>query len=158
MDLVVRNGQTVQVVAWIRFHRIYHAEKMHIRILSRKSGPLILVMRPHEILAADITTDIQNMRDDPSVPHIVKELLDPFVSPSETTRYAFLLCDGIKWELVGCLSMNAPVIKKPESTLPMKVVALKQSEAPPKLMKTVLKTLPQLTVFLFEWIKLISEE
>ena len=73
-------------------------------------------MRPNEIVAADITTDIQDMRDDRNVPHIVKELLDPLVSPSDTTRYAFMLCDSVKWELVGCLSVNAPVLKK---TLPL---------------------------------------
>ena len=43
VDLVIRTGQYVQLIAWIRFHRIYHAKKMHIRILTRKSGPLILV-------------------------------------------------------------------------------------------------------------------
>ena len=132
VDLTVRSGQTVQLVAWIRFHSVYQSGKMHIRFLSRRAGPVILVrvvlkisfsssghrsltilvfffqvMRPTEIVAADITCDIQDMRDKPNVPEIVKELLDPCISPEETCRYAFLLCDGVKWELVGCLSLKA---------------------------------------------------
>ncbi|XP_057376259.1 uncharacterized protein LOC130697376 isoform X2 [Daphnia carinata] len=108
VDLTVRQGQTVQLVAWIRFHRIYHAGRIHIRFLSRRAGPVILVMRPTEIVAADITCDIQDMKGNDNSPEIVKELLDPCISPDETSRYAFLLCDGVKWELVGCLTLKAP--------------------------------------------------
>lgn len=43
IDLAVRPGQTVQLVAWIRFHSVYQSGKMHIRFLSRRSGPVILV-------------------------------------------------------------------------------------------------------------------
>ncbi len=43
VDLAIRSGQTVQLVAWIRFHSVYHSGKMHIRYLSRRSGPVILV-------------------------------------------------------------------------------------------------------------------
>ena len=107
VELTVRQGQTVQLVAWIRFHRIYHAGRIHIRFLSRRAGPVILVMRPTEIVAADITCDIQDMKANENSPEIVKELLDPCISPEETSRYAFLLCDGVKWELVGCLSLKA---------------------------------------------------
>uniref|UniRef100_A0A0P5I6K9 THAP domain-containing protein 3 n=1 Tax=Daphnia magna TaxID=35525 RepID=A0A0P5I6K9_9CRUS len=106
VDLAVRQGQTVQLVAWIRFHRIYHAGRIHIRFLSRRAGPVILVMRPTEIVAADITCDIQDMKSNDNSPEIVKELLDPCISPDETSRYAFLLCDGVKWELVGCLTLK----------------------------------------------------
>lgn len=81
------------------------------------------VMRPTEIVAADITCDIRDMRDKPNVPEIVKELLDPCISPEETCRYAFLLCDGVKWELVGCLSLKASTptdSNKPGSSVPAK--------------------------------------
>jgi len=43
VDLTIRNGHHVQLITWVRFHNIYHAKKMHIRILMRKSEPLILV-------------------------------------------------------------------------------------------------------------------
>jgi hypothetical protein len=119
VDLTVRQGQTVQLVAWIRFHRIYHAGRIHIRFLSRRAGPVILVMRPTEIVAADITCDIQDMKGNTNSPEIVKELLDPCISPEETSRYAFLLCDGVKWELVGCLSLKASNdAPPPTSTVP----------------------------------------
>ena len=119
IDLTVRQGQTVQLIAWIRFHRIYQAGQMHIRFLSRRAGPVILVMRPSEIVAADITCDIQDMQGKGNAPEIVKELLDPFVAPEETSRYAFLLCDGVKWELVGCLAHRSPsdAPSKPRETI-----------------------------------------
>ncbi len=59
LDLTIRSGESVELVAWIRFHRIYHAGKMHIRVLMRRTGPMILVMRPNQVVAQDITTDIQ---------------------------------------------------------------------------------------------------
>lgn len=119
IDLTVRQGQTVQLVAWIRFHRIYQSGQIHIRFLSRRAGPVILVMRPSEVVAADITCDIQDMRDKDHVPEIVRELLDPFIAPTETSRYAFLLCDGAKWELVGCLAHRSPsdAPAKPRETI-----------------------------------------
>ena len=119
IDLTVRQGQTVQLVAWIRFHRIYQSGQIHIRFLSRRAGPVILVMRPSEVVAADITCDIQDMRGKDHVPEIVKELLDPFIAPTETSRYAFLLCDGAKWELVGCLAHRSPsdAPAKPRETI-----------------------------------------
>lgn len=43
VDLTIRSGQTVQLVAWIRFHSVYQSGKMHIRFLSRRAGPVILV-------------------------------------------------------------------------------------------------------------------
>lgn len=134
VDLNVPQGQTVQLVAWIRFHRIYHADRMHIRFLSRRAGPVILVMRPNEIVAADITCDIQAMQGDQNAPEIVKELLDPCISPEETSRYAFLLCDGVKWELVGCLTLKTPdtptppPVKSPVAEITPQVVR----QPPPK--------------------------
>jgi len=44
IDLTIRSGQTAQLVAWMRFHSVYHSGKMHIRYLSRKSGFVILVI------------------------------------------------------------------------------------------------------------------
>ena len=113
VDLNVPQGQTVQLVAWIRFHRIYQSGRMHVRFLSRRAGPVILVMRPNEIVAADITCDIQTMQRDQNAPEIVKELLEPCISPEESSRYAFLLCDGVKWELVGCITLKAPETPTP---------------------------------------------
>ena len=144
VDLVIRQGQTVQLVAWIRFHRIYHAGRMHIRFLSRRAGPVILVMRPTEIVAADITCDIQTMDGDPDAPEIVKELLDPFISPEETSRYAFLLCDGVKWELVGCLTLKvpgSPPSSEPSGQLPPEAKSVPsgvESKSPPPVVRQIL--------------------
>jgi len=44
IDLTIRSGQTAQLVAWMRFHSVYHSGKMHIRYLSRRSGSVILVI------------------------------------------------------------------------------------------------------------------
>ena len=117
IDLTIRSVEAVELVAWIRFHRIYHSGRMHIRVLMRRTGPVILVMRPKELLAEDITTDIQDMRHDADAPVVVQELLDPCISAEETSRYALLHCDGVKWELIGCLSLNA-TIPQPQQQQP----------------------------------------
>jgi len=44
IDLTIRSGQTAKLVAWMRFHSVYHSGKMHIRYLNRRSGPVILVI------------------------------------------------------------------------------------------------------------------
>ncbi|KAI9561732.1 hypothetical protein GHT06_012693 [Daphnia sinensis] len=148
VDLTVRQGQTVQLVAWIRFHRIYHAGRIHIRFLSRRAGPVILVMRPTEIVAADITCDIQDMKGNDNSPEIVKELLDPCISPDETSRYAFLLCDGVKWELVGCLTLKAPDSPNPPAA-PASVDTEHSSElrkSPPSQQQPIDKNMPAAAV------------
>lgn len=45
IDLTIRTSgyQKVQLVAWIRFRSLYHSEKIHIRVLNRKGGPMMLV-------------------------------------------------------------------------------------------------------------------
>ncbi len=87
-------------------------------------------MKPTNVVAADITCDIQDMKDKPNIPEIVQELLDSSTSSEETSRYAFLLCDGVKWELVGCLSVKASTV------LPTPV------PPQPKPAKTTQKSLP----------------
>ena len=108
LDLDVPEGQTeVKLVPWIRFHRIYHSGRMQIRYLSRQDAHVILVMGPDEIVAADNSRDIQTLQGDENAPEIVKQLLEPSISPEESSRYAFLLCDGSKWKLVDCLTLEA---------------------------------------------------
>lgn len=45
IDLTIRasDHQKIQLVAWIRFRNLYHSGKIHIRVLSRKSSPIMLV-------------------------------------------------------------------------------------------------------------------
>lgn len=106
---------------------------MHIRTLISKTGATILVsihryspaistassffnfkqvMDPNEIIAVDKTTDIRDVKDQSNVPHLIKELLDPSVSPSNSGRYVLMLSDGIKWELLGLIFIKAPVFKE----------------------------------------------
>ena len=92
--------KTVKLVAWIRFHRIYQTGRMHVRYFSHQAGPVILVMRPNEIVAAEKSRDIETMKGDQNAPEIVKKLIDPFISPDESSQYAVLFCDGNKWELM----------------------------------------------------------
>ena len=108
VDLNIPEGQTLQFVAWIRFHTIYQSGRIHIRFLCRRTGPVILVMRPNEIVAADMGCDIQSMKGDRNAPNIVQILLEPFISPEQSSQFAFLLCDGSKWELVGWITPLVP--------------------------------------------------
>ena len=103
VDLNVRRGQTVQLVAWIRFHRIYQSGLIHIRF---RAGPVILVMHPDEIVGEDVSCNIQSMTGDrkANAPKIVQSLLEPFISPEDCSRYAVLFCDGFKWQLVGWIN------------------------------------------------------
>ena len=132
VDLNVQEGQTVKLVAWIRFHRIYQSGRMQIRYLSRRASHVILVMRPDEIVSADISRDIQTMKKDENAPEIVKKLLEPFISPEESSRYAVLLCDGLKWELVSCLTLKAP--ETPTTAEPQQPVEPEFPE-PPKVIE-----------------------
>ncbi len=102
-------------------------------------------MKPTDIVAADITCDIQDMKDKPNIPEIVKELLDACISPEETSRYAFLLCDGVKWELVGCLSLKAStVLPTPAPTQSKPALpAPSSSGAKKKPKNTVTKAMPE---------------
>ena len=45
IDLTIRTSgyQKVQLVSWIRFRSLYHSRKIHIRVLSRKGSPTMLV-------------------------------------------------------------------------------------------------------------------
>lgn len=104
IDLTVHANQpTFQLVAWIRFHRTYHAGKMHVRFLTRQNVPVILIMPPNNIVASGISRDIKDLTKETSVPKVVKDLLNPSVPPQETSLYAVLFCDGFKWELVGSI-------------------------------------------------------
>ena len=106
VDLKVVEVLTVQLVSWIRFQRIYQSGGFHIRSLIRRASHVILVMHPNEIVAVNISRDIQTMQGDENAPEIVKKLLDPYIVPEESSQYAVLLCDGVKWELVGFSTLN----------------------------------------------------
>ena len=104
VDLNVQKGQTLQLVSWNRFHKIYQSGRIHIRFLSRRAGHVILVVRPDEIV--DNSRDIQTMKGDVNAPEIAKKLLQQFISPEESSRYAVLFCDGVKWELMDFLATD----------------------------------------------------
>ena len=117
VNLKVQQGKTVKLVSWIRFHRIYRSGLMHIRFFNHPTDPVILVLRTNERVAADVSCDIQTMHGDQNAPKVVKELLEPNISLEDSLRYEILLCDGIKWKLVGCITFNnsetSPVEKSP---------------------------------------------
>ena len=116
VDLNVREGQAVQLVSWIRFHRIYQSGSMHVRYLSRRACHIILVMPPDNIVVTDTSCDIQTMSGNENAPEIVKQLLEPFISPEESSRYVVLFCDGLKWELLRSLALDAQ--ETPTTQLP----------------------------------------
>lgn len=113
IDLTIKLTKTFQLIAWARFHRIYHAGKFHVRFFSRTSLPVILVMPRDRIVAPDISCDIRDLSDEAQVPSIVKHLLNPNILPTETSLYAVLFCDGTKWELVGSINYKQSPIKLP---------------------------------------------
>ena len=81
-------------------------------------------MKPTDVVAAyDDTDDILDMRNEPDLSDVVKKLLDP---PEETGLYAFLLCDGLNWRLIGSFNPESftPQLLKPEE------VALKSLQIP----------------------------
>ena len=75
-------------------------------------------MKPTDVVAAyDDTDDILDMRNEPDFSDVVKKLLDP---PEETGLYAFLLCDGLNWRLIGNFnpgSFTHPLLKPEEVAL-----------------------------------------
>ena len=107
VDLKILQSTKVQLVAWIRFHTIYQSGRMHVRFLKNQSGPIILLIYPNEIATVDSRTcDIQKMQGEKNAPEMVKKLLQPNVSPEDSSLFAALLCDGVKWELVGLISFE----------------------------------------------------
>ena len=75
-------------------------------------------MKPTDVVAADDdTSDILDMKhDEPGLSDIVKKLLDP---PEETSLYAFLVCDGLNWRLIGSFNSGsfARQLLKPEEVI-----------------------------------------
>ena len=73
-------------------------------------------MKPTDAVAAyDDTSDILDMKNEADLSDIVKKLLDP---TEETSLYAFLVCDGLNWRLIGSFNPESftPQLLKPEET------------------------------------------
>ena len=133
VDLNVQPGQTLQLVSWIRFHRIYQSGRMRVRYLSSRAGSVILVMRPGEIVAVGNSRDIQTMQGEQNAPEIVKQLLEPsFISPENTSTYAVLICDGVKWELVGNIFLKASETSTPPPSSVVEAKPQQVAEQPVK--------------------------
>ena len=127
VDLNVQPGLKVKLVSWIRFHRIYQSGRMCVRYLRSPAGPVILVMRPGEIVEEGISRDIQTMQGEQNAPEIIKQLLEPFISLEKTSAYAVMFCDGVNWGLVDCLNPKASeTLTKPPSAISS--VAERQSQ------------------------------
>jgi len=71
-------------------------------------------MKPTDAVAADDNAcDILAIKDECYLSDVVKKLLGPTV---ETDLYAFLLCDGFNWRLIGSFNPESftPQLLKPE--------------------------------------------
>ncbi len=75
-------------------------------------------MKPTDAVAADDNAcDILAIKDECYLSDVVKKLLGPTV---ETDLYAFLLCDGFNWRLIGSFnpeSFTHPLLKPEEVAL-----------------------------------------
>jgi len=75
-------------------------------------------MKPTDVVAADGDgCDILAMKDKPDLSDVVKKLLGP---TEETGLYAFLICDGFNWRLIGSFNPESytPQMLKPEEIAP----------------------------------------
>ena len=62
-------------------------------------------MKPSDVVVDDDTSDILDMKDEPDLSDVVKELLTMLLDlANEAGLYAFLLCDGLYWRLIGHLT------------------------------------------------------
>ena len=80
-------------------------------------------MEPTGIVSADDNTrDIKDITDEPCV-RDVEELLALLTnSCGETGRYAFLLCDGLNWKLIGWINPFTPPPKPEDETTDSKTL------------------------------------
>jgi len=103
-------------------------------------------MNPTDIVAPDITCDIQDMKDKPNTPEIVHKLLDSCISSEETSHYAFLLCDGVKWELATVLPTPALPQSKPAETAQNSLPVPSSSGVKKKPKNVVTKAMPEVII------------
>jgi len=77
-------------------------------------------VKPTEVVDEE-TSDILDMKDEPDLSDVVKELLTMLLDPAnEAGLYAFLHCDGLHWRMIGHLtrlnqeSSTPPLLTKQE--------------------------------------------
>ena len=62
-------------------------------------------MKPSDVAVDEETSDILDMKDEPDLSDVVKELLTMLLDPAnEAGLYAFLHCDGLHWRMIGHLT------------------------------------------------------
>ena len=110
LDLTVATKGTIQLVEWMRFHRIYFAGGLHVRakILDRSGQRHVtFVMNAGDETIASLpadTTDIESFKDREKKPEIIKKLLERQVLPPrracQYTRFVVLQCTSTHWRLM----------------------------------------------------------
>ena len=77
-------------------------------------------MKPTDVVVDDDTSDILDMKDEPDLSDVAKELLTMLLDPAnEAGLYAFLHCDGLYWRLIvhlTCFNLepSTPPLLTPE--------------------------------------------
>lgn len=122
LDLTIPStgpNYVAQMILWNRFQRIFQAGKVRLR-LSRKDNDMAILALP-PITAIDSCSVSTSVDDDSSIdindlnrrpdwhwplPSVIQELLNPNAILTQTItgppRFALLLCNGFRWELMGC--------------------------------------------------------
>lgn len=115
LDLTLATKGTIQLVEWMRFHRIYFSGGLHVRskILDRSGQRhMTYVMNAgDEISGLPDTTDIEVLKEREKKPEIIKKLLERQVLPPrracQYTRYVVLECNGTHWRLIDWYVIKA---------------------------------------------------
>ena len=122
LDLTLATKGTIQLVEWMRFHRIYFAGGLHVRSkLLDRSGQrhVTYVMNAaDDIDDLPDTTDIEVLKEREKKPEIIKKLLERQVLPPrracQYTRYVVLECNGNHWRLIDWYVIKATKDAEPE--------------------------------------------
>ncbi len=122
LDLTIPStgpNYVAQMILWNRFQRIFQAGNVRLR-LSRKDNDMAILALP-PITAIDSCSVSTSVDDNSSIdvndlsrkpdwhwplPSVIQELLNPNAILTQTStgppRFALLLCNGFRWELMGC--------------------------------------------------------
>ena len=101
-------SEPCQLVEWNRLRRVFHSNRIHVRLKFTEMPAIVQVMRPSDqySFSNSGTTDIREITDWTGVPSCVEKLIEPQNSPHES-GYTLLNYDAIHgWVLLGCL--NSP--------------------------------------------------
>lgn len=131
------NPDPSQLVGWKRLKRMYHCNRLYIRMTKRCGEPVVLLMYPEDRNRFGFfSTDLQDLKNWTLIPPFVKELINP-QEESDTgsySRYALLVCNDFHgWELVGCISALTPC-KQASSTSATSAISflnMKRAVLPP---------------------------